>query len=385
MEELYLQLSDFDWARRREALLAIAHEIRNGKITSRRNQEPFLNLHIHSFHSFNYRNWSPSRIILEAYLVGLKYAGIVDFDTLAGLEETRMAARELGVPVISGVETRVFVEEYADKVINSPGEPGIHYINGLGFSSVPAEESLAGRTLAKLRQIASNRNKLVIERLNRYLSPIAVDYERDVVPITPSGNPTERHIVLAYARKADEILKDRSTSFWSEILKISADKVCSMRQGQPGEFMERVRSVLVKSGGPGYIVPKKETFPSIREFAAMVTDAGGIVAGNWLDGTTPGEQDIDSWLEYLKGIGASVMTIIPERNWNIQNPEEKRKKVANLHRFMETCKKMGMPVVTGTEMNKFGQPFVDNFRTPELSVHLPYFMESARKLIYMCA
>jgi len=43
---------------------------------------------------------------------------------------------------------------------------------------------------------------------------------------------------------------------------------------------------------------------------------------------------------------------------------------------MEICIKMNMPVICGTEMNKFGQPFID-FSQPVLSKYLPYIMENA--------
>ena len=62
-------------------------------------------------------------------------AGVVDFDVLDALEEFLGAAKILGLKACAGLETRVFVPEFADKVINSPGEPGISYHMGVGFPS----------------------------------------------------------------------------------------------------------------------------------------------------------------------------------------------------------------------------------------------------------
>jgi hypothetical protein len=37
----------------------------------------------------------------------------------------------------------------------------------------------------------------MISRLNVFLDPVMVDYDRDVLPLTPSGNATERHLLVA--------------------------------------------------------------------------------------------------------------------------------------------------------------------------------------------
>jgi hypothetical protein len=85
-------------------------------------------------------------------------------------------------------------------------------------------------------------------------------------------------------------------------------------------------------------------------------------------------------IELLKEKGIKGITIIPERNWNIKDKMEKEIKVKNLDKFMETCIKMNMPVICGTEMNRYGQPFVDNFKVPEISKYLGYFIKSFENL-----
>jgi hypothetical protein len=44
---------------------------------------------------------------------------------------------------------------------------------------------------------------------------------------------------------------------------------------------------------------------------------------------------------------------------------------------------MNIPVVCGTEMNKYGQPFFDNFNVPELKKHLEWFEKSVELLFGM--
>jgi len=91
-------------------------------------------MHFHSFFSYNAEGWSPSHIAWEAKQAGLYAAGLCDFDVLDGQEEFLHAGELLGLRATVNVETRVFLPEYADKEISSPGEPGVSYIMGAGFA-----------------------------------------------------------------------------------------------------------------------------------------------------------------------------------------------------------------------------------------------------------
>ncbi|MCM8788781.1 MAG: hypothetical protein NC907_03210 [Candidatus Omnitrophica bacterium] len=373
-------LSSFDFEERKKSLEKISEFVKTGLISRNEKQYPYDNMHLHSFHSFNYKNWSPSRIIFEAYLTGLKHVGIVDFDTLEALEETCYASTLIGIPALCGLESRVYLPSFAEKVVNSPGEPGIFYINGFGFQSIPKKDSESTRIYKKLYIIAQTRNISIIKKLNGFLSPVTIDYEKDVLPLTPSKNPTERHIIKAYIEKAEKANLKNINCFWADIIKMHPLEVSKMKIEKPGDFLEKVRSILVKSGGPGYVQPDLTTFPTIYEIIKMVEECNGIVVGNWLDGTSNGEKNPEKFLEFMISTGVKIINIIPERNWNIADPEEKTKKVANLDSFMYACKKMNIPVICGTEMNKYGQPFVDNFETPELKKHIHWFENSVRQL-----
>ncbi len=92
-----------------------------------------VNLHCHTFFSYNAYGYSPSKFAWLARKLGLAVAGIVDFDVLDGLQEFLAAGDLLGMKVSAGLETRVHIPEFADSVINSPGEPGISYHMGVGF------------------------------------------------------------------------------------------------------------------------------------------------------------------------------------------------------------------------------------------------------------
>ena len=179
-----------------------------------------VNLHCHSFFSYNAYGYSPTKLAWLGRKAGWAVAGLVDFDVWDGLEEFLGAAQQLGLKGCAGMETRVFVPGFAQYVMNSPGEPGISYHMGVGLPGRP--DAAASEFLAGLRATAERRNRELVDRVNRYLAPAALDYDREVLPLTPSGNATERHICLAYARKAHAVLPaDELGRFWAE--KLSTD------------------------------------------------------------------------------------------------------------------------------------------------------------------
>ena len=378
-KEIEKKLLSFDYEERKAGLYLLKKKIEEGDI-KKINIKPYLNLHIHSFHSFNYKNWSPSRIVFEAWINNLEYVGVVDFDTIIAIEETLLSGEILNTKVVSGFESRVFLPELKDKVINSPEEPGIYYLCGKGFKKAIDDNSEEGKFFNKLKEIAQKRNKKVIEKLNNFLVDIKIDYEKDLLPLTPSNNPTERHIIFAYIRKSEEIFGEKVDDFWAGILKIDKKNIGILRKEKQHDFQEILRKKLIKFGGPGYIKPEVENFPLFDEVVKMTEKVGGIPIGTWLDGTNPGEENPENLIGLMKNKKIKGITIIPERNWNIKNSDERKIKTEKLIDFLETCKKMEMPVICGTEMNKFEQPFIDDFSQPILSKYLPYFMESALSL-----
>ena len=167
----------------------------------------------------------------------------------------------------------------------------------------------AAPTLAAMRARAERRNREMAARVNAYLDPVTIDYERDVLPLTPAGNATERHMLLAYihARATDRAFdgsrKARRLAFWAEKLGASADQITAII-GDYAKFSNLVRGKLMKRGGVGYVQPSPEAFPTVAEFHAMITACGALPCVTWLDGTTAGEQAIDELLDLLIGQGA---------------------------------------------------------------------------------
>ena len=336
----------------------------------------WVNAHAHTFYSFNYKGYSPSRFALEAKKAGLEMGGIVDFDVLDGLEEFWQASRLLDLKACVGIESRVFVPEFSDRVINSPGEPGISYHMGTGFTTteIPTE---AQTFLDGMRQTSEQRNRAMVERVNAFLSPLELNYEQDVMPLVPKGNATERHLCLAYARKAASQYPEESAlrNFWSEKLGVAAEDLKDVPDGRG--MTDLIRAKTMKQGGAGYVQPDSGSFPNMAEMNEFVLQCGALPTMTWLDGCSAGEEAIEELLEVARSTGVAVFNIIPDRNYT---PGTKDQKLTNLQKVVEICKDLNMPLLGGTEMNSPGQKFVDDFDSDELKPMHPYFLEGSRIL-----
>ena len=362
INSLESRLNDFDRQVRKESLEALNELVCNGDIPFEPVRE-VANLHCHSFFSYNGYGYSPTRLAWLGKKNGLKYMGVVDFDVLDGVDEFLDACEYLGIRGTAGMETRVFFSEFAEIEINSPGEPGVCYHMGVGFTSSSAPAS-AHRILEDIRLRVAQRNCRILEKINQFLDPLIIDFERDILPMTPSGNATERHIVTKIADKACAEFENPA-QFWSDKLGMPLDVVQAEMADQE-VFQNTIRKKLMKRGGAGYIQPTADTFPLIDDFYQVVFACQAIPCAAWLDGTSPGEQAIEKLLGVLIDKGTAVINVVPERNWNYQDPKEKTIKLENLYHLAQVAADLDLPVLVGTEMNSFGQKMVDDFDIPEL-------------------
>ena len=313
-----------------------------------------VNLHSHTFFSYNAYGYSPTHFAVLARQHGLAAAGIVDFDVLDGLEEFWEAGRLCGLKRCVSMESRVFVPEFATRVINSPGEPGIAYHMGVGFAR-PVQHPL----LAQMRATATQRNRELVVRVNMFTAPVTLDYDRDVLPLTPAGNATERHICEAYSKHGD-------ATFWKAKLgDCPADA---------GTLQALIRAKTMKKGGVGYVQAGARSFPLMAEMNQFVLEAGAIPALTWLDGTSDGEKCIEELFAVAQATGAAAINIIPDRNYS---PGVKDQKLQNLYDVVALAEKNHFPIIVGTEMNAPGNKFVDNFASDELKPLVPVFLKGA--------
>lgn len=363
-------LNDFDPSVRAHALRQVVETI---EFETPGN---FLNLHAHTFYSFNYRGYSPSAFAVEAKKAGLELAGIVDFDVLDGLDEFWEATRLLDLKASIGLESRVFVPEFCDRVINSPGEPGICYHMGTGFTTteIPRE---AQNYLDDMRATSEKRNRAMLDRVNAYLSPLRLNYEEDVLPLTPKGNATERHLCLAFARKAAGQFHEESSlrEFWADKLSVAAGELEDLPDGRG--MTDLIRAKTMKKGGVGYVQPDSGSFPKMSEMNQFIVKCNALPTLTWLDGNSEGEQSIQELIEVGRSTGVVAFNVIPDRNYTPGSPDQK---LSNLREVVQLTEDLGLPLIGGTEMNSPGQKLVDSFDSEELAPMHPVFLKGARIL-----
>jgi hypothetical protein len=368
-------LNSFDADTRRNTLSALASSRSAATAAPHRHH---FNLHCHTFYSFNGYGYSPSMLAWKGAEEGLYAMGIVDFDTLDGVDEFLEAAYGLGLRACAGLETRIYIPEFADRVINSPGEPGISYHMGIGF---PHGLAPAGTLLERLQQTSADRNRDMIARVNKHLLPAELDYEMDVLPLTPNGNATERHICQAYMDKGIEVYpnEDIRSAFWADRLDTDFDEVEALQQDRPA-FQNLIRAKTMKAGGVGYVQPDAGAFPRLEEVNQFTLSQGAIPCMTWLDGLSDGEKAMDELMDLMEASGVEAVNIIPDRNWNLKDPETKTKKMEALYDFVGRANKRHLPIIVGTEMNAHGQRFVDDFDASELEPCYESFLRGAHIL-----
>lgn len=347
------QLNSFDADSRRSALQEI------------RKKYCAFNMHCHSFYSYNGYGYSPSMLVSIAKELNWRGIMLVDFDVLDGVDEFLAAAGFLGVKAAAGMETRVFVPEFADKEINSPGEPGIAYHLGCGFpsSAVPeAQKAFA----ANLRARAAGRTRTLVEKVNTLLTEIAIDFDSVAREFTPAGNVTERHVCCAYRNAAEKKFSGNElAAYWQE-------KIGSF-ESDPVKMEALIRAKTMKSGGVGYVKADPESFPTLEEMNKFTRACGAVPTLAWLNGLSAGENDVEALLDLHQKYGAGAATLIPDRNWRASDPAKSAALVAELDRFVAACNARNLPLLAGTEMNAPGQLLNDDYSMEQLVKHLDSF------------
>ena len=345
-------------------------------------ERDWVNMHIHTFFSYNGEGWSPSRVAYEMKKLGLYAAAVCDFDVLQALDEYLAASDLLRLRAAVGFESRVFFREYATQEINSPGEPGVFYFMGMGFVRQPPAGSNAASVFADMLKQSHARNRAVIDRVNRKLDSWQLDYDRDVLPLTPDKNATERHIIAAFNQKALDHFGSAAAAaaFWAALFNADQQELALKIQDR-NAFNEYLRGKLIKRGGIGYEQPTDKTFPALDSVIAMIKECRAIPMSAWLDGSSAGESKPEEQLACLAAKGVAAVNIIPDRNWNFKDPAVKAEKVAALKRYVEAAQALNMPINVGTEGNKPGQRLVDDFASEALKPFHQTFLEGAQVIV----
>jgi len=337
-----------------------------------------VNLHTHTFFSYNALGWSPTHYALQCRKGGVEYAGIIDFDTLEGLEEFYKVGELLSLKTSVGFETRSFYNRYKNLEIDSPGEPGVHYLAGAGFYKVPEKGTEEDLYLAKLQTMAEQRNRALLDRINTATPELNLNYDTDVLPLSPGGTPTERHIIAAYRNYSEKNLSHKTqVSLWAQCFKMKESEIENLLKDKT-KLEDQMRTSLAKKGGVAYVQPDQTTFPATEEVFAWIKACDAIPTESWLDGTSDGEKLGLELMESSVALGARALNIIPDRNWNIADEEQKKIKIENLNKVIANAVLLDLPLHIGTEGNKLGLPFVDDLNVEALKAHKEHFIKGAQ-------
>ncbi len=221
--ELEKRLDSYDPNLRGESLERLALLTQKGKVRL----EPetnVVNMHCHTFYSFNALRPLAGVPGLAGQAARIQ-GGRASWTLTCSRAWTNSwaLARPLACGAAPGSRPACLCPSMPAKEINSPGEPGVCYHMGIGFTGGQVPEAVAA-ILAGLGQQAGRAQPGILALVNAYLDPVTVDYERDVLPLTPAGNPTERHMVVAYVRAAEQIVPDPAV-FWAGKLGVAADEM----------------------------------------------------------------------------------------------------------------------------------------------------------------
>lgn len=329
-----------------------------------------VNMHLHTFFSFNIAGFSPSHVAVQAREWGLYAAATTDFDVLDAADEFLDAASVLGLRAAAHIETRVYAPEFAAAETNSPGEPGICYVMGAAFPHTPHPDMPTFAMARELRARAAARNADVVGRINALLPDIAISYEQEVAGRTPGHSPTERHIVRAYLARAVQVFPDaqQRAAFWGGLLQQPAAAVAALPHGA---LQDSVRRRLIKHGGVAYQQPGPASFPEIGSFFDWIRDSAAIPMAAWRDGTSGGESDPAAWLDALEARGVASVNVVPGL---VTDPH-------CLQRLMAEVARRDLPVGVGTEMNAAGLADYDDLGSRLLAPYREAFVTGAEVFV----
>ncbi|HPK34851.1 MAG TPA: PHP domain-containing protein [Oscillospiraceae bacterium] len=358
------QLSDEKRVVRLTALATLLELERSGAMKAPETGH-FVNNHIHT--KFSFSPYYPTGAIWYARAAGLQTAGIMDHDSVSGIDEFYVAGDLCKMPVTSGFEVRVNLADspFGDRRVNNPDQNGVAYVacHGIPKNRTAQAEAFLG----PIRAARNIRNQAMVVRLSELLAPadIFIDFDKDVAPLSrfkEGGSITERHLLFAVSMALVERFGKRGdvVPFLSDKLGVQcSDKVKAQLSDVDNPFYEYdllglLKAYLVKD----FYIPAKAELPEPRKFIEFVRSIGAISAYAYLgdvgssvtgDKQTAKYEDdyLDDLFDYLKYTGFDAITYMPSRNTSEQ-----------LSRVMALCDKHNFFQISGEDINSPRQSFI---------------------------
>jgi hypothetical protein len=349
--------------------LAAVRQLAEGLITGAITPAPVsneVNNHVHTCYSFSPH--SPSSAAWHAQCAGLQAVGVMDHDSVAGVEEMLEAGALLGIATTAGFELRVSFTDtpFADRLINGPGLQGIAYIALHGIPATRLGECYA--FLAPIQQVRNARNAAMVERLNATLCtqglPL-IDFQRDVYAASMAaegGAITERHILAALAAKFIEVhgQGEALVTFLEDTLQLSLGdtlRAYLSDAGNPHYLYDLLGVLKAHYTDTFFIHPTAEECIDVRRAVAFAEEIGAIAAYAYLGDVTESptgdkkaeqfeDTFLDEFMRWLSDLGFRAITYMPPRNTPAQ-----------LDRIAALCEVHGFMQISGVDINSSRQSF----------------------------
>lgn len=323
----------------------------------------FINNHIHTIYSFS--PYSPTAAVWAAKAEGLATAGIVDHDSIGGAVEFLEAGKILDMPVTIGMECRVSMKGTPFEALrtNNPDQPGVSYMT---MQAVPhGSIGMLQTAFEPLRQKREERNRRMIDNINAVLADkdVVIDYDKDVRPLSEAetgGSVTERHLMLALARKLTERFgREGITDGLASVGVTLSEKQTALMSDTGSPYFEYDLLGILKGAFVSKIyIPATDECLTIAEAAKLAKDAGALFCYAYLGDVTDSvtgdkaaqkfEDDyLDELVQFLADTGVMGITYMPTRNTPAQ-----------LDRIRSLADSHGLMQVSGEDINSPRQSFI---------------------------
>ena len=326
----------------------------------------YVNNHIHTIYSFS--PYSPAMALYLSWKNGLKTAGIMDHDSLAGAEEFLAAGEILGMPVTVGLECRIHMAgPLSGRRLNNPDQKSVAYvaIHGIPHQHIQTVQAF----FAPLRGRRNQRNRLMCEKLSETLAPfdLDIDFQSDVLPLSQfrnGGTVTERHILFALTQKLIQKYPspDDLISFLKNKLRVGLSKPAEARLRAGGEnpylYPYDLLGVLKSGLLESFYVDADRECMDAAAFIALTERINAYSAYAYLGdvqmdvtGDKKAQAFEDSYLDLLfselSSLRFRAVTYMPTRN----TPKQ-------LQRVMDLCRRYDMFQISGEDINSPRQSFI---------------------------
>ena len=365
MEKLIQDLNAGTKQVRLEAAANIGARIKSGAAVVP-DKTLFTNNHVHTTYSFS--PYSPAKAVWMAVTSGLSTVGIIDHDSVSGAREFIEAGQALGIATTVGFEMRTDYSgtSLGGRRINNPSQDSCAYITAHGLPHTMIDK--ADAFLQPIRDARHRRNRAMTGKLNSLLAPhgIAIDYDRDVLPIsqaTDGGGVTERHLMYALAMRLMETVGhgEKLAVFFEKDLGIALNEKqhAFLVDTDSDIYAYDVLNILKSSfvpmiyidAGPDEMLPVRETVAAIRGMGAIPTYCylGDVAASPTGDKKAQTFEDayLDEVMALSRDIGFAAIAYMPTRNTAQQ-----------LQRVMALCDTYGFMQISGEDINQPRQSFI---------------------------